>query len=66
MLRVAPLSRLAFAASGVPTAGIVSNGIDYFLFFFYSQLLGLSASLTGLALAIALACDAVSAICRIT
>jgi GPH family glycoside/pentoside/hexuronide:cation symporter len=60
MLRVAPLSRLAFAASGVPTAGIVSNGIDYFLFFFYSQLLGLSASLTGLALAIALACDAVS------
>lgn len=60
MPRVTPLSRLAFAASGVPTAGIVSNGIDYFLFFFYSQLLGLSASLTGLALSIALACDAVS------
>ena len=44
----------------MPTQGIISNGIDYFLFFFYSELLGLAASLTGLALAIALACDAVA------
>jgi Na+/melibiose symporter-like transporter len=57
--KVARLSQWAFACSGVPTSGIVSNGIDYFLFFFYSQLLGLSSALTGLALAIALAFDAV-------
>ena len=44
----------------MPTQGVISNGIDYFLFFFYSELLGLAASLTGLALAIALAVDAVS------
>ena len=56
--RVAPLSRLAFACSGIPTAGIISNGLDYFLFFFYSQVVGLSAALTGLALAIALTFEA--------
>ncbi len=60
MTRVAPLSRLAFACSGVPTAGIISNGIDYFLFFFYSQVVGLSAGLTGLALALALSIDAIA------
>ncbi|MBV8403680.1 MAG: MFS transporter [Gammaproteobacteria bacterium] len=58
--RVAALSQWAFACSGVPTTGIISNGIDYFLFFFYSQVIGLSAALTGLALAIALTVDAVS------
>jgi len=58
--KVAPLSRLAFACSGIPTAGIISTGIDYFLFFFYSQVVGLSAALTGLALAVALAFDAIS------
>lgn len=57
---IAPLSRLAFAVSGVPTTGIVHNAIDFFLFFFYSQIIGLSAALTGLALAVALAFDAVS------
>ena len=57
--RVATLSQWAFACSGVPTTGIISNGIDYFLFFFYSQVIGLSAALTGLALAIALSFDAV-------
>jgi GPH family glycoside/pentoside/hexuronide:cation symporter len=57
--KVARLSQWAFACSGVPTSGIISNGIDYFLFFFYSQLLGLSSALTGLALAIALAFDAI-------
>lgn len=58
--RVSPLSQLAFACSGVPTIGIVSNGIDYFLLFFYSQVVGLSAALTGIALATALALDAIS------
>jgi glycoside/pentoside/hexuronide:cation symporter, GPH family len=57
---VARLSRWAFACSGVPTTGIISNGIDYFLLFFYSQVVGLSSALTGLALAIALALDAIS------
>jgi glycoside/pentoside/hexuronide:cation symporter, GPH family len=58
--RVATLSQWAFACSGVPTTGIISNGIDYFLFFFYSQVIGLSAVLTGLALAVALTCDALA------
>jgi len=58
--KVAILSQWAFACSGVPTTGIISNGIDYFLFFFYSQVIGLSAALTGLALAIALTFDALA------
>jgi len=58
--KVATLSQWAFACSGVPTTGIVSTGIDYFLFFFYSQVIGLTAALTGLALAIALTFDAVA------
>jgi Na+/melibiose symporter-like transporter len=58
--KVAPLSRIAFAISGIPTVGIIYNGIDFFLFFFYSQIIGLSSALVGLALAIALAIDAVS------
>lgn len=60
MKKVAPLSRIAFAISGVPTVGIIYNGIDFFLFFFYSQIIGLSSALVGLALAIALAIDAIS------
>ena len=58
--QVAPLSRFAFATSGVPTLGIVANGIDYFLFFFYTQMIGLSPALAGFALAVALVFDAVS------
>jgi glycoside/pentoside/hexuronide:cation symporter, GPH family len=58
--KVSLLSKLAFACSGVPTLGIISNGIDYFLLFFYSQVIGLSAALTGIALAIALVLDAIS------
>jgi glycoside/pentoside/hexuronide:cation symporter, GPH family len=58
--RVALLSQWAFACSGIPTTGIISNGIDYFLLFFYSQVVGLSSALTGLALAIALGFDAIS------
>jgi glycoside/pentoside/hexuronide:cation symporter, GPH family len=58
--KVSILSQWAFACSGIPTTGIISNGIDYFLFFFYSQVIGLSAALTGLALAIALTFDAMA------
>ena len=58
--KVATLSQWAFACSGVPTTGIISTGIDYFLFFFYSQVIGLSAALTGFAIAIALTFDAVA------
>jgi glycoside/pentoside/hexuronide:cation symporter, GPH family len=58
--RVARLSAWAFGCSGIPTIGIISNGIDYFLFYFYSQVVGLSAALTGLALAIALIVDALA------
>jgi len=57
---VAPRSRIAFAISGIPTSGIIYNGIDYFLFFFYSQIIGLSSALVGLAIAIALVVDAIS------
>jgi Na+/melibiose symporter-like transporter len=58
--KVSPLSQIAIGVSGMPTSGLVSNGIDYFLLFFYSQIVGLSPGLAGLALAIALAFDAVS------
>lgn len=40
--------------------GVIRNGIDYFLLFFYSQIIGLSALLAGAALAIALVFDALS------
>ena len=39
---------------------MVSTGLDYFLFYFYSQVIGLSAALTGRALAIALIVDALA------
>ena len=60
MSQVTPLTRWAFSAGGLSSTGIVSNGIDYFLLFFYSQIIGLSPALTGIALAIALGFDAVS------
>ena len=58
--KVARLSVWAFACSGIPSIGIVSTGLDYFLFYFYSQVIGLSAALTGRALAIALIVDALA------
>jgi GPH family glycoside/pentoside/hexuronide:cation symporter len=51
--------RLAFASAGF-SYGIIRNGINWFLLLYYSQVLGLSASLAGTALAIALGVDAVS------
>jgi MFS family permease len=52
-------ARLAFAFSGA-AQGLISNGILYFLLIYYSQVLGLDASLAGLALMIAMIFDAVS------
>jgi len=52
-------SRLAFGAAGIPL-GVIRTGIDFFLLFFYSQIIGLSPALAGLALAISLGFDAVS------
>ncbi len=51
--------RLAFGSAGF-AYGIVRNGINWFLLLYYSQVLGLSASLAGIALAIALGVDAIS------
>jgi GPH family glycoside/pentoside/hexuronide:cation symporter len=52
-------TRLAFGIGGAAD-GIKNNGFDYFLLFFYSQILGVPAGLVGLALILALAVDAVS------
>ena len=40
--------------------GVKDNGFDYFLLFFFSQVLGLDAQLVGLALLLALLADAVA------
>lgn len=52
-------TRLCFAAGG-SASGLVSNGVAFFLLIFYSQVVGLAPSLTGLALFIALLVDAIS------
>ncbi|MBA3067997.1 MAG: sugar transporter [Hyphomonas sp.] len=52
-------TRLAFGLGGA-AEGVKNNGFDYFLLFFYSQILGVPASLVFLALMIALVVDAVS------
>lgn len=54
-----PLTKMSFTAAGA-ALGIVSTGISYFLLMYYNQVLGLSPSLTGLAMMIALVVDAVS------
>ena len=53
------LTRIAFGVGGVAD-GVKNNGFDYFLLFYYSQVLGVSASLVAAALFIALVVDAVS------
>ena len=50
--------RWKFAAGGVPI-GVVVTQMQYFVMIYYSQVLGLPASLAGLAIAIALVADAV-------
>jgi Na+/melibiose symporter-like transporter len=58
-------SKVSFAnkvAYGIGSVafGVKNNGFDYFLLFFYSQVMGVSASLVSAALAIALVFDAIS------
>ena len=45
---------------GAAAFGIKNNGFDYFLLLFYGTVIGLEPSLVGLAIFIALACDAIS------
>ncbi|WP_084398854.1 MFS transporter [Henriciella aquimarina] len=52
-------TRIAFGVGGA-AEGIKNNGFDYFLLFFYSQILGVPAHLVGLVLILALIVDAVS------
>ena len=52
-------TRLCFAAGGTAT-GLVQNGIAFFLLIFYSQVMGLSPDLAGLAMLIALLVDAIT------
>jgi glycoside/pentoside/hexuronide:cation symporter, GPH family len=53
------LTRLAFGVGGIAD-GVKNNGFDYFLLFFYSQVLGVPAAHVATALFIALIVDAVS------
>ncbi|WP_300381005.1 MFS transporter [Henriciella sp.] len=52
-------TKLAYGV-GAAASGIKANGFDYFVLIFYSQVLGVSAPLVGLALMIALVFDAFS------
>ena len=52
-------NKLAYGFGSV-AFGVKNNGFDYFLLFFYSQVMGVSASLVSAALAIALVFDAIS------
>ena len=54
------LSTKVFYGSGATAFGIKDSGFNYFLLIYYNQILGLDAFLTGLALAIAVAIDAIS------
>lgn len=54
------LSTKIFYGSGATAFGLKDAGFNYFLLIYYNQVLGLDAFLTGLALAIAVAIDAVS------
>ena len=52
-------TRLAFGIGGV-AEGVKNNGFEYFLLFFYSQILGVPAPLVFTALMVALVVDAIS------
>jgi glycoside/pentoside/hexuronide:cation symporter, GPH family len=52
-------TRIAFGI-GAGAYGIKDGGFSYFLLLFYSQVIGVDARLVGLALTIALICDAIS------
>ncbi|MEZ5955088.1 MAG: MFS transporter [Hyphomonas sp.] len=53
------LTQLAFGIGGM-AEGVKNNGFDYFLLFFYSQILGVPAPMVFLALMLALVVDAMS------
>lgn len=58
--RTLPIStKLAFGV-GQAAEGIKNNAFNVFILFYYNQVLGLSGTLTGLALGIAIVCDAIS------
>ncbi len=52
-------TRLSFGSAGM-AEGIIDCGLTYFVLIYYSQVLGLSATLTSFAIAVGLAIDAVS------
>jgi glycoside/pentoside/hexuronide:cation symporter, GPH family len=52
-------TRIAFGF-GAGAYGVKDGGFSYFLLLFYSQVIGVDARLVGLALTIALVCDAIS------
>lgn len=56
----AALSTKLFYGCGATAFGIKDSGFNYFLLIYYNQVLGLDAFLAGLALALAVAIDAVS------
>ena len=53
------LTRLAYGFGGIAD-GVKNNGFDYFLLFYYSQILGVSPGLVSIALLVALIFDAIS------
>ena len=53
------LTRIAYGVGGA-ASGVKNNGFEYFLLLYYSQVLGISASLVAGALFLALVVDAVS------
>ena len=55
-----PLSTRIFYGLGAVAYGVKDNGFSYFLLIYYNQVLGLSPTLTGAALMIALLSDALS------
>lgn len=52
-------TKLAFGI-GQAAEGIKNNAFNVFILFYYNQVLGLSGTLTGLALGIAIVCDAIT------
>ncbi len=60
-----PMPPLTWRSTGFYSIGQIAEGtftatISFFLLFYYNQVLGLSGTMCGLALAIALVCDAIS------
>ncbi len=52
-------TRLSFGSAGL-AEGVIDNGLTYFVLIYYSQVLGLSATLASFAVAVGLVVDAVS------